>query len=122
MTKAKVRAIQDDLKKKKSIFSDKRYLESLGFPATILGREEETKQILNFLNSGNYIPPLISIYGRSGTGKSTIMKIISEGLGDGFTSCFVNLRKSTTIFGCTNLILHQLDKPKIKKILKSKKT
>jgi ABC-type transport system involved in cytochrome bd biosynthesis fused ATPase/permease subunit len=78
ITKANIRALQEELKKRPSIFSDKRHLESLGFPFAISGREAEKRQILNFLSSSGYIPPLISIYGRSGTGKSTIMKIISE--------------------------------------------
>lgn len=57
--------------------------------------------------------PFVSVYGRSGSGKSTVVKFVCENL-DEVKTCFVNLRKAKTIFGCANLILAELGIPNLK--------
>src|SRR6476659_3358039 len=58
------------------IFANKRALDSLSFPTKILGREEQTEKIVRFLLGYRYghVVPFISVYGRSGSGKTTIVK------------------------------------------------
>jgi cell division control protein 6 len=64
--------------------------------------------------------PFISVYGRSGSGKSTIVSFVCATLSEtdnahsDISYEFVNLRKARTIFGCTNLILSELGMPQLK--------
>lgn len=58
------------------------------------------------------VVPLVSIYGRSGSGKSTIVKFVCENLDLDF--CYVNFRKAKTVFGCINLILSEMGHPNLK--------
>ena len=115
LSKKKIFALRKALETRKSAFSEKRYLESLGPPVTIIGREKEAKQILEFLYSPNsFLVPLVSVYGRSGTGKSTVVRLVCNNLEDLVSYSYVNLRKARTIFGCANLILSELDTDTIK--------
>ena len=115
LTKGKIASIIKELDSKNSVFSDKKYLESLSLPGFIIGREKETKKILELIHSKeNYLIPFLSIIGRSGTGKTTITKLICESLQNHASYSFVNLRKSKTIFGCANLMLTELDGARVK--------
>jgi len=111
LNKEGISQIKHHLDSKNRIFSDKRYLESLGPPISIVGRKKLAEKILEFL----YVPkngiaaPFVSVYGKSGTGKSTVTKYVCENLSDLTSSVFVNLRKTKTNFGCANLILEELD-------------
>ena len=111
LNKEEISQIKHHLDSKNQIFSDKRYLESLGPPISIVGRKKQAEKILEFL----YVPkngiaaPFVSVYGKSGTGKSTVTKYVCENLSDLASSVFVNLRKTKTNFGCANLILEALD-------------
>lgn len=60
-----------------------------------------------------YVVPLISVYGRSGAGKSTVVRFVCENLDD-ISYCFVNLRRAKTVFGAANLILAELGEPNLK--------
>jgi len=111
LNKEGISQIKHHLDSKNRIFSDKRYLESLGPPISIVGRKKQAEKILEFL----YVPkngisaPFVSVYGKSGTGKSTVTKYVCENLSDSASYSFVNLRKTKTNFGCANLILEELD-------------
>ena len=111
LNKEEISQMKHHLDSKNRIFSDKRYLESLGPPISIVGRKKLAEKILEFL----YVPkngiaaPFVSVYGKSGTGKSTVTKYVCENLSDLASSVFVNLRKTKTNFGCANLILEELD-------------
>jgi len=111
LNKEEISQIKHHLDSKNRIFSDKRFLESLGPPISIIGRKKLAEKILEFL----YVPkngiaaPFVSVYGKSGTGKSTVTKYVCENLSDLTSSVFVNLRKAKTNFGCANLILEELD-------------
>ncbi len=114
LSKRKITALRKALDTKNSSFVEKRYLESLGPPGTIIGRIKEAEQILEYLYSpNNFLVPLVSVYGRSGTGKSTVVKLVCNSLEDSVSYSFVNLRKARTIFGFANLILSELDAPSI---------
>jgi len=77
------------------------------------GRELEIAKLKGFLlpsyNSGLMVP-FISIYGKSGTGKSAVVKAVCDELQkkDLLLFKFVTLRKARTVFGCANAILHEL--------------
>ena len=115
LTKNKIQSLQKELNSKNSAFLNKNYLESLGSPNSIIGRENEVRQILKLLDcQDNYFSPVVSVYGRSGSGKSSVVKFLCENLSNSFSSSYVNLRKARTIFGCANLILTQLDANPVK--------
>jgi cell division control protein 6 len=107
------------------IFKDKSQLDTLIYPSKIIGREGKIREFLEFLAyKKGHVVPLISVYGRSGSGKSTIVKFVCESLAEdeqpnkssirGISYRFVNLRRAKTIFGCANLILTELGKPQLK--------
>jgi len=112
----KIAQIRKRIQKQNSIFKEKRYLDSLYLPSKIMGREKQAEQLIQHFNSINegLLVPVISVYGRSGAGKSTIVKFVCENLSDILSSSFVNLRKAKTVFGCANLILSELGLPNLK--------
>lgn len=60
-----------------------------------------------------YVVPFVSVYGRSGAGKSVIVKFVCENLEE-ISYVFVNLRQAKTVFGAANLILAELGQPNLK--------
>ena len=91
------------------IFANKKALDALSFPTKILGREEQTEKIVRFLLGYRYghVVPFISVYGRSGSGKTTIVKHVCKEFNEAEHE-FVNLRRTRTVFGATNLVLASL--------------
>ncbi|MBT8173725.1 MAG: AAA family ATPase [Nitrosopumilus sp.] len=114
MDKKELKKIVGDVRKQNSIFSDKSFLDNLAVPNSIIGRENESKKLVKFLLSyeKGLVVPLVSIYGRSGSGKSTIVQFVCKNLDVNF--CYVNLRKAKTVFGCINLILSELGHENLK--------
>jgi cell division control protein 6 len=103
------------VEKENSIFANKAYLDILSIPTKIIGREKQAEDLVRYLlgyDQGSVVP-FVSVYGRSGSGKSTIVRFVCENLKE-ISYCFVNLRKSKTIFGAANLILAELGHPNIK--------
>ena len=97
------------------LFANKACLDPLSLPGGLVGREKQVEELVTYLlgyEKGSVVP-MISVYGRSGSGKSTITKFVCENL-QGISCCFVNLRKARTIFGCANLILAELGEPNLK--------
>ena len=114
MDKREFNKIISKIEKEDSAFSKKAYLDTLSFPPKIVGREKKTEELARLLigYKQGYVVPLISVYGRSGSGKSTIVKFVCENLDVPY--CFVNLRKAKTVFGAANLILAELGQPNLK--------
>ena len=106
----KIAEIRKKVQKQNSIFKDKRYLDSLFLPSKIIGREKQAEQLIQYIDSlkQGFLVPVISVYGRSGTGKSTVVRFVCKNLSDILCFSFVNLRKAKTVFGCANLILSEL--------------
>jgi cell division control protein 6 len=102
--------MKQQLDSKNQIFAEKRYLESLGPPITIVGRKKQARKLLELLyvSDKSLSSPFVSVYGKSGTGKSTVVKFVCGTLSDS-SYLFVNLRRAKTNFGCANLILENLD-------------
>ena len=80
-------------------------------PSKIIGRQNETEKLPSCIMSlrDGFIVPFVSVNERSGSGKSTVVKFVCENLIDMIPFRFVNLCKASTVFGCANLILGNLD-------------
>lgn len=110
LTPKKIAALRKKIEKRDSVFAEKKYLDFLYLPSKIIGRESQAESILGNIMSlrDGFVVPMISVYGRSGSGKSTVVKFVLENLSDVVSCRFVNLRKAKTVFGCANLILSEL--------------
>jgi len=106
----KISELRRTIEKKNSIFADMRYLDNLFLPSEIIGRFQESEELLKILMGFDKgLPvPFVSVYGRSGSGKSTVTKFVCQEISDVVELCFVNLRKTRTIFGCANTINSEL--------------
>lgn len=115
LDKKELAKIVSEVEKENSLFVSKVQLDTLTFPSKIIGRKDRVKELVGFLatHKQGLVVPFIAVYGRSGSGKSTIVKFVCENL-DGISSCFVNLRKARTVFGSANLILAELGEPNLK--------
>jgi len=106
----KISEIRRTIEKKNSVFADMKYLDNLFLPSEIIGRFKESEELLRFLmglDEGLPIP-FVSVYGRSGSGKSTVTKFVCQEISDIVEMCFVNLRKTRTVFGGANQINYSL--------------
>jgi len=106
--------IINKVEKEKSIFLNKASLDTSNQPTKIISRTNEVEKIAEYLldYKQGHIVPLVSIYGRSGTGKSTLVRYVCNYISE-IKLCFVNLRKAKTVFGAVNLILNELDQPSL---------
>jgi cell division control protein 6 len=116
VNKLDLKRISEEVWKENQFFADKSFLDNLTLPSQIIGRERKAKELVRFLlgYKQGHVVPFVSVYGRSGSGKSTIVKFVCENLDDDISYAFVNLRKARTVFGCANLILTELNRPSLK--------
>lgn len=107
--------IINKVEKEKKAFLKKEALDTSNPPLKIVSRLEEVEKIVRYIldYKEGYVVPLVSIYGRSGTGKSTLVKYVCNYLPE-VKLCFVNLRKAKTVFGVVNLVLNELNQPSLK--------
>src|SRR5918999_1082998 len=115
--KQALKRISAEVEKENLLFANKAFLDNLTLPSSqIIGREKTAKEVVRFLLGYKHglVVPFISVYGRSGSGKSTIVKFVCENLDEDISYAFVNLRKARTVFGCANLILTELGQPSLK--------
>jgi len=115
MDSSYIKKIVSKIEKEESIFSNKATLDSLLAPSHIVGREKEAESLVRFLASHKqgYVVPYISVYGRSGAGKSVVVRFVCDNL-DEISYIFVNLRQAKTVFGAANLILAELGRENLK--------
>src|SRR5919112_5133200 len=116
MDKEALKRIYMEVERENDLFADKAFLDNLTLPSQIIGREKSAKELVRFLLGYKHglVVPFISVYGRSGSGKSTVVKFVCENLDEDISFAFVNLRKARTFFGCANLILAELGQPSLK--------
>lgn len=104
-----ISTIISQIEKENSIFANKAALDSLLLPTKILGRESQMVELVRYLIGYRYgrVVPFVSVYGRSGSGKTTIVQHVCQELSE--AECLlVNLRRAHTVFGATNLIIGDL--------------
>ncbi len=91
LTKQKIKELRTKIEQKNSVFSQKRFLDTMFLPSKIIGREPESEMLLQHILSlkDGFVVPFVSIYGRSGSGKSTIVKFVCENLEDIISFRFV---------------------------------
>ena len=113
MNKNDLNAIVTKVNKESIIFSKKNYLDTLTLPTKIIGRHNQARDLVRLLlgYQKGLVVPFISVYGRSGVGKSTLVRFVCENLGVKYV--YVNLRMAKTVFGCINLILSELQQPNV---------
>lgn len=98
-----------------SVFSDKSQLDSLYMPPKLLGRKRQIEMLIRCFDFKNkYLVPFVSVYGRSGSGKSVTVRAVCQELSDVAEYRLVNLRRARTVFGCVNLILSELGGEELK--------
>jgi cell division control protein 6 len=116
LTKEKIEQMIRKIHRQDSVFSDKRHLDPLFLSSKIIGRKKQAEQLLRYFESRTHglIVPIVSVYGRSGSGKSTVVRFVCNNLGSTTSHAFVNLRKAKTVFGCANMILSELGLPNLK--------
>jgi|SRR5581483_5403718 len=117
MDKHDLERITVEVENENTLFADKSYLDSLKSTSRIIGRQDKAKELARFLlgYKKDHVVPFISAYGRSGSGKSTVIKYVLENIDpENILYKFVNLRKAKTVFGCANLILNEFGLPPLK--------
>lgn len=114
MTDAELDRIINKVQKEKKAFVKKSALDTSNQPEKIVSRTNEVEKIVGYIldYKQQQVVPLVSIYGRSGTGKSTLVRYVCNHFPE-IKLCFVNLRKTKTVFGTINLILNELDQPSL---------
>ncbi|CUR50895.1 Cell division control protein 6 family protein [Nitrosotalea devaniterrae] len=110
-----IKEIIAKIEKENNIFAKKSNLDTLSFPDNVIGRQQSQEKLVRLLlqYKQEYLVPFISVYGRSGSGKSTIVRHVCENL-DEISFCFVNIRRAKTVFGVANLILAELGQASLK--------
>ncbi len=100
--------------KEEKIFKKKSALDTSNPPLKLVSRVNEVEKIVRYIHDykQGHVVPLVSIYGRSGTGKSTLVRYVCNYFPE-IILCFVNLKKAKTVFGGVNLILNELDQPSL---------
>lgn len=114
MIDAELDSIISKVQKEKKAFVKKSALDTSNQPKKIVSRVNEVEKIVRYVldYKQQQVVPLVSIYGRSGTGKSTLVRHVCNYFPE-IKLCFVNLRKAKTVFGTINLILNELDQPSL---------
>lgn len=94
--------IFEELGDKKSVFSDKKFLDHRFLPDHLPHREEQIKSIAKYwieaLN--NVTPPDVTIYGKTGTGKTAVAKFAMKQLKEASVTNDLNIR--TEYIRCTD--------------------
>jgi archaeal cell division control protein 6 len=109
LNKKEINSIISKIEQESSIFAKKASLDSLSFPSRIIGRKDQAEKLIRYLlgYKQGYVVPYVSVYGRSGSGKSVVVRFVCDNI-DEISYGFVNLRQVKTVFGAANLILAEL--------------
>ena len=94
--------IFDEIGDKESVFKDKKYLDHRFLPDRLPHREEQIRSIAKYwVEALNGVtPPDITIYGKTGTGKTAVAKFAMKQLKEASKDCEVNIR--TEYIRCTD--------------------
>jgi len=118
MKKKDFASLISNIEKENQNFTDKSSLSTLNMPSSVVGRKKQIEELLRILldYKKGFVVPFVSVYGRSGSGKSTVVKFVCQNLKDqmDIDFCFANLRKAKTVFGAANIILGEMGHPTLK--------
>ncbi|WP_321211309.1 ORC1-type DNA replication protein Cdc6-1 [Methanothermobacter sp. DP] len=94
--------IFDEIGDKESVFKDKKYLDHRFLPDRLPHREEQIRSIAKYwVEALNGVtPPDITIYGKTGTGKTAVAKFAMKQLKEASRDCDFNIR--TEYIRCTD--------------------
>lgn len=97
-----------------ALFADKAALDGMalaGGGQAPVGRRGEAEELVRALAvcKGGYIAPFVFVYGRTGSGKSTVVKFVCDHLPVEYR--MVNLRRARSVFECAGLMLQALGRP-----------
>jgi len=105
-------ALEKDYQARRSVFGNKRVLSLSYVPSTLVCREKEETALAKILVEGvneGFLPPMIRIFGSTGTGKTVVVRSVLEKFsayqGDVFRFFYVNLKNCRTVFSVANAIL-----------------
>jgi len=105
-------ALEEEYQAERSVFRDKRVLSLSYVPSTLVCREKEEKSLAKILVQGvneGYLPPMIRVFGSTGTGKTLVVRSVLEKFskykGNVFRFFYVNLKNCRTVFSVANAIL-----------------
>lgn len=80
----------------------------------IVGREGKARELVRALaGCRGRTHPFVFVYGRTGSGKSAMVRLVCESLG--LPCRLVNLRSARTVFGCAELVLSELGAAKARR-------
>lgn len=112
VSKEDIEKVAAQVEKENSLFASKACLDTLapeGARADPVGREDRAGELVRALTGGlaqGYAPAFVFVYGRTGSGKSTVVRFVCESLP--VAHRLVNLRRARTVYGCASLILEEL--------------
>ncbi|MEJ8541945.1 ORC1-type DNA replication protein Cdc6-1 [Methanothermobacter wolfeii] len=94
--------IFDEIGDKESVFKDKKFLDHRFLPDRLPHREEQIRSIAKYwVEALNGVtPPDVTIYGKTGTGKTAVAKFAMKQLKEASRDCDVNIR--TEYIRCTD--------------------
>ncbi len=100
-------------KANRSVFSSKALLDSTAHGLPILGRKAQLGQLVGYLSDldGGYLPAMIQVYGPTGTGKTSVVRQVTEEASrqfHGVRVVYVNLKECRSLFAAANQILFSL--------------
>ena len=110
--KSDIERMVAEVDRENSLFADKSPLDPFRPASEIVGREREAKELVRTLAGGRgFAAPFVSVYGRSGSGKSSVVRFVCDSLlesGNVIAYAFANLRMARTVAGCAMLVLEEV--------------
>ena len=110
--KSDIERMVAEVDRENSLFADKSPLDPFRPASEIVGREREAKELVRALAGGRgFAAPFVSVYGRSGSGKSSVVRFVCDSLlesGNVIAYAFANLRMARTVAGCAMLVLEEV--------------
>ena len=95
-----------------SVFRDKGVLSLSYVPEFLVCREKEEEYFAKILIRGvneNFLPPMVRVFGRTGSGKTAVVRSVLERFsryrGKDFRWFYVNLKNCRTVFSASNAVL-----------------
>ncbi len=104
-------------KASRSVFADKGLVDPAARGIPILGRTAQVERLVGYLSDVDrgYLPAMIQVYGPTGTGKTSVVREVTEEAASQFPRLrvvHVNLKECRSLFAAANQILFSLNDTK----------